>query len=295
MSWITKLLPSKIRHESTNEKKEKEGVPEGIWSKCSKCSAVLYKAELERNLDVCPKCNHHNRIHGRNRLNMFLDPENREELAKDVGPIDHLKFKDSKRYKDRLITAQKQTGEKEALIVMKGAVHGIQIICCAFDFNFIGGSMSSAVGERFVQAVDAAITHSLPLVCFTASGGARMQEGLLSLMQMAKTSAALAKLSIEGLPYIVVLTDPTMAGVAASLAMLGDVHIAEPDALIGFTGPRVIEQTIKETLPEGFQSSEFQLEHGAVDMIIDRRMLRPKIASLLAKLTHQNFSLDDAQ
>lgn len=293
MSWITKLLPSKIRHESS-EKKEKEGVPEGIWSKCSKCGAVLYKAELERNLDVCPKCNHHNRIHGRNRLDIFLDPDNREELAKDVLPIDHLKFKDSKRYKDRLVTAQKMTGEKEALIVIKGSVHGINIVSCAFDFDFIGGSMSSAVGERFVQAVDAAIASSLPLVCFTASGGARMQEGLLSLMQMAKTSAALAKLSQEGLPYVVVLTDPTMAGVAASLAMLGDVHIAEPDALIGFTGPRVIEQTIKETLPEGFQSSEFQLEHGAIDMIIDRRLLRSRIASLLAKLTHQNCLIEDA-
>jgi len=245
MSWFTKLLPSKIRRESS----EKKGVPEGIWSKCSECNAVLYRAELERNLDVCPKCAYHNRLFGRKRLEIFLDEAHREEIAKEVVPIDHLKFRDSKKYKDRISAAQKKTGEKEALIVIKGSVHEIKIVACAFDFGFIGGSMSSGVGERFVRAVDAAITSRIPFVCFTCSGGARMQEGLLSLMQMAKTSAALAKLSAEGIPYIVVLTDPTMAGVAASLAMLGDVHIAEPNALIGFTGPRVIEQTIKETFP----------------------------------------------
>ena len=286
MSWFTKLLPSKIRRESS----EKKGVPEGIWSKCSNCNAVLYRAELERNLDVCPKCGHHSRLFGRRRLELFLDEEGRKELATDVAPIDHLKFRDSKKYKDRYIAAQKKTGEKEALIVMSGSVNGIKIVSCAFDFDFIGGSMSSGVGERFVQAVNAAIAARVPLICFTTSGGARMQEGILSLMQMAKTSAALAKLSKEGIPYIVILTDPTMAGVAASLAMLGDVHIAEPHALIGFTGPRVIEQTIKEVLPEGFQSSEFQLEHGAIDMIVDRRNIREKVANLLAKLTHQEYT-----
>lgn len=289
MSWFTKLLPSKIRKEST----EKKGVPEGIWSKCSNCDAVLYKAELDRNLDVCPKCGHHSKLFGRRRLELFLDEEGRNEIATDIVPIDHLKFRDSKKYKDRYLAAQKKTGEKEGLIVMTGSVKGIKIVSCAFDFDFIGGSMSSGVGERFVQAVNAALAGRIPLVCFTTSGGARMQEGILSLMQMAKTSAALARLSKEGIPYIVVLTDPTMAGVAASLAMLGDVHIAEPNALIGFTGPRVIEQTIKETLPEGFQRSEFQLEHGAVDMIIDRRELRERIANLLAKLTHQEYASND--
>lgn len=289
MSWFTKLLPSKIRRESS----EKKGVPEGIWTKCANCSAVLYRAELTRNLDVCPKCGHHSRLYGRRRLELFLDEEGRKELATDIVPIDHLKFRDSKKYKDRITAAQKKSGEKEALIVMSGSVHGIKLVSCAFDFDFIGGSMSSGVGERFVQAVNASLSARIPLVAFTTSGGARMQEGILSLMQMAKTSAALAKLSHEGIPYIVVLTDPTMAGVAASLAMLGDIHIAEPNALIGFTGPRVIEQTIKETLPEGFQSSKFQLEHGAIDMIIDRREMRERIASILAKLTHQEYSASD--
>lgn len=284
MSWLKKLFPSKIRTVSS----EKKGVREGIWTKCPGCDAILYAAELSKNLGVCPKCNYHTRISARNRLEQFLDPDNRVELASEVGPVDHLKFRDTKKYKDRIIAAQRKSGEKDALIVMQGQLHGLQVVACAFEFDFIGGSMGSAVGERFVQAADAAFSSKIPLISFSTSGGARMQEGLLSLMQMSKTSAALARNSQKGIPFISVLTDPTTGGVSASLAMLGDIIIAEPKALIGFAGPRVIEQIVREKLPEGFQRSEFLLEHGAIDMIIDRRQLRYRIAKILAKLTHQH-------
>lgn len=280
MSWFKKLLPTV----STSTKK---GVPEGIWSKCPSCGAVLYREELDRNLEVCPKCNHHIRLSGRRRLRQFFDKNTGEEIAESVDAVDRLKFRDSKKYKDRLSSAQKSTDEKEALVAAKGNLLGLPVVAVAFDFNFIGGSMSSAVGERFVIAAHAAMAEKLPFVVFATSGGARMQEGLFSLFQMAKTSAALARLSEQGVPFISVLLDPTMGGVSASLATLGDVIIAEPKALIGFSGPRVIEQTIRQTLPEGFQRSEFLLEHGAIDMIVDRRELRPTIASLLAKLTGQ--------
>lgn len=280
MSWLAKLLPSKIRTDAGRKK----GVPEGLWTKCSDCSAVLYRAEVERNVDVCPKCNKHERIGARRRLDVFLDETERYELANEVETIDRLKFKDSKKYKDRLLSAQKNTEEREALIVMRGRVCQLPLVAMAFEFNFMGGSMGTAVGERFVRAVHTCIEARLPLVCFSASGGARMQEGLFSLFQMAKVSAALAKLSEQGLPYISVLTDPTMGGVSASLAMLGDVILAEPKALIGFAGPRVIEQTVRQTLPEGFQRSEFLVAHGAIDTIVDRRQLRETIARLLSKL-----------
>jgi acetyl-CoA carboxylase carboxyl transferase subunit beta len=282
MSWLQKIFPAKIDAEGS----DKKGVPEGIWSKCTACNAVLYRNELERHLNVCPKCQFHMRLSARQRLEIFLDAESREELAMDVKYNDPLKFKDSKKYKDRVSMAQKKTGETEALLVVKGLVHKIPVVVCAFEFDFIGGSMGSAVGERFSQGVMAAIDDRIPFICFSTSGGARMQEGLVSLMQMAKTSAALAKLAQQRIPYISVLTDPTMGGVSASLAMLGDVNIAEPGALIGFAGPRVIEQTVRETLPEGFQRSEFLLEHGALDMIVDRRKMRETVARLLAKLTH---------
>lgn len=284
MSWFEKLLPSRIR---TDGKKSKHTVPEGLWRKCPVCQMVLYRAELERNLNVCPKCSHHLRIQARERLEAFLDASPREEIGTTLASIDRLKFRDSKKYKDRLVQAQKTTDEKDALVVFKGQVNGLAVIACAFEFNFMGGSMGSVVGERFVRSVQAAIEAHIPLVCFSASGGARMQEALFSLMQMAKTSAALNRLNQQGLPFISVLTDPTMGGVSASLAMLGDIHIAEPNALIGFAGPRVIEQTVRETLPEGFQRSEFLLQHGAIDMIVDRRDMRECIASLLAMLTHQ--------
>lgn len=283
MTWFEKLMPSRIRTDSNT----KRGVPEGLWTKCASCNAVLYRSELERNQDVCPKCNHHMRIYGRRRLEVFLDESPREEIAANLMPVDKLKFKDSKKYKDRITQAQKNTGEKDALIVMKGKVKGVDVVAAAFDFRFMGGSMGAVVGEKFVRAVDAAIKDNIPLVCFSASGGARMQEALSSLMQMAKTSAALAKLAKANLPYISVLTDPTMGGVSASFAMLGDIHVAEPNALIGFAGPRVIEQTVRETLPEGFQRSEFLLEHGAIDMIVDRRDLRDRLASLLLMLTNR--------
>lgn len=283
MTWLKKLFPSKIRTISS----EKKGVPEGIWTKCPGCDAILYSAELGKNLGVCPKCSYHTRIKARLRLDHFLDPEHRLELGTDVFPVDRLKFRDTKKYKDRIVSAQKKSGETEALIVLKGYLHGMPIIACAFEFDFIGGSMGSAVGERFAQAVNASLESTIPLVCFATSGGARMQEGLISLFQMAKTSAALAKLSKKGIPYICVLTDPTMGGVSASLATLGDIIVAEPKALIGFAGPRVIEQTVREKLPEGFQRSEFLLEHGAIDTIIDRREMRIRIAKILAKLTHQ--------
>lgn len=281
MSWLSKLMPERVR---TNVER-KRNVPEGVWSKCPGCSAVLYRAEVERNLDVCPKCGHHMRISARRRLAGFLDEDARTEIGAAVKPIDPLKFRDSKRYKDRLSGAQKSTKETDALVMMQGAVKGVPVVAGAFEFGFMGGSMGSVVGERFVRGVNAAMDHECGLVCFTASGGARMQEALLSLMQMAKTSAALTRLSRRGLPFISVMTDPTMGGVSASFAMLGDINAAEPEALIGFAGPRVIEQTVRETLPEGFQRSEFLLEHGAIDMIIDRREMRDRIAGLLALLT----------
>ncbi|MEJ2529993.1 MAG: acetyl-CoA carboxylase, carboxyltransferase subunit beta [Gammaproteobacteria bacterium] len=283
MSWFEKLMPSRIRIEGGN----KRAVPEGLWDKCPGCAAVLYRAEMERNLDVCPKCSHHNRIGARRRLDTFLDPESMEEIGSGLSPTDPLKFKDSKRYKDRLTQAQKQTGEKDAMVVMRGRLKGMDVVTAAFEFSFMGGSMGSVVGERFVRGVDVAIENKIPMICFSASGGARMQESLFSLLQMAKTSAALNRMSKRGIPFISVLTDPTMGGVSASFAMLGDVNIAEPNALIGFAGPRVIEQTVRETLPEGFQRSEFLLEHGAIDMIVDRRDLRDEMANLLSKLTHQ--------
>jgi len=284
MNWFEKLLPSKIR---TEENTEKKTIPEGLWHKCPACNSVLYRAELERNKDVCPKCNHHMRIGGRKRLNLFLDAEERDEIGANIAPIDILKFKDQKNYKDRIEIAQKKTGEKDALIVMRGTVHDVPVVVAAFDFRFMGGSMGSVVGERFVRGVDRAIQDKTAFICFSASGGARMQEALFSLMQMAKTSAALTHLADAGLPYISILTDPTMGGVSASFAMLGDVNIAEPRALIGFAGPRVIEQTVRETLPEGFQRSEFLLEKGAIDMIISRNDLRASVADLLAMLQHK--------
>ena len=283
MSWFEKLMPTSIRTEG----KSKGQVPEGLWSKCTSCNAVLYRAELERNQEVCPKCNHHMRVFGRKRLDIFLDPEPREEIAANLAPVDHLKFKDSKKYKDRITIAQKNTGERDALIVMKGKVKGVDLVAAAFDFRFMGGSMGSVVGEKFVRACNTALEHNIPLVCFSASGGARMQEALFSLMQMAKTSAALTRLAASKIPYISILTDPTMGGVSASFAMLGDVQIAEPNALIGFAGPRVIEQTVREKLPEGFQRSEFLLEHGAIDMIVDRRDLRDKVASICLMLMNK--------
>ena len=284
MNWFEKLLPSKIRTSGISDKK---GVPEGLWAKCGNCDAIIYRAELDRNQEVCTKCDHHMRVPARRRLDYFFDPEGKIEIAANLEANDVLKFKDDKKYRDRLSQAQKQTGEKDALIVMQGSVMGIEMVAAAFEFKFMGGSMGGVVGEKFVRAVNVSIENNIPLVCFTASGGARMQEALFSLLQMAKTSAALTRLSKRSLPYICVLTDPTMGGVSASLAMLGDIHIAEPNALIGFAGPRVIEQTVRETLPEGFQRSEFLLEHGAVDMIVDRRELRQKISSLCTMMMGQ--------
>lgn len=281
MSWFKRLLPSRIRTEGIS----KRAVPEGVWTSCPACKAMLYRAELDRNLDVCPKCGHHMRVNARRRLDRFLDAEPRTELAGDVRPIDFLKFKDTKKYKDRLTQAQKDTGEVDALVVMRGALRGIPVVACAFEFEFMGGSMGSVVGERFVRAADAALQARIPLVCFSASGGARMQEALVSLMQMCKTSAALRRLGDQGIPFVSVLTDPTMGGVSASLAMLGDVNVAEPNALIGFAGPRVIEQTVRQVLPEGFQRSEFLLAHGAIDMIVDRRQLRDRLTSILSILS----------
>ena len=283
LSWFEKLMPTSIRTDSST----KRGVPEGLWTKCIACNAVLYRAELERNLDVCPKCNQHMRVFGRKRLEMFLDDTPTEEIGANLAPFDKLKFKDTKKYKDRLLQAQKNTNEKDALIVLKGTVKGVPVVAAAFDFRFMGGSMGSVVGERFLQAATFALEEKIPFICFSASGGARMQEALYSLMQMAKTSAVLTKLAKNKIPYISVLTDPTMGGVSASFAMLGDVHIAEPKALIGFAGPRVIEQTVGGTLPEGFQRSEFLLEHGAIDMVVDRRDLRDRIASLVLMLSNK--------
>lgn len=284
MSWLSKLMPSRIRTQGTGTKGK---VPEGLWEKCDGCAAVLYRPELERNLEVCPQCGHHQAIGARKRLLAFFDEGTTEELSADLEPIDTLRFKDSKKYKDRIVAAQKQTGEKDALIAMRGQLKGRPLVGVAFDFSFMGGSMGSVVGEKFTRAAERALADRTPLVCWSATGGARMQEGLFSLMQMAKTSAALARLRSAGLPYISVLTHPTTGGVSASLGMLGDLNVAEPKALIGFAGPRVIEQTVRETLPEGFQRSEFLVEHGAVDLIVDRREMRNKLADILAMLMRQ--------
>ncbi len=281
MSWLDKI-PQKVKRAVGSV--QKRNVPEGLWSKCDSCQTVLYRSDLETNAEVCPKCNHHNRIGARARLNALLDPENRIEVGEEVSPVDALKFKDSKTYAERMKQAQKDVGEKDALIVMKGAIHGLPVVVAVFEFKFMGGSMGAVVGERFVRGVQAAIDQKSPFICVSASGGARMQEGLLSLMQMAKTSASLTKLSEAGMPYVSILTDPTMGGVSASFAMLGDIIIAEPNALIGFAGPRVIEQTVRETLPEGFQRAEFLLAHGAIDIIMDRREMRQRLASMLSSL-----------
>ncbi len=282
MSWLDKI-PQKIKRAVGSA--QRKSLPEGLWSKCESCLTVLYRTDLEANAEVCPKCGHHNRIGARDRLNQLLDPEEKRiEIGANVEPIDPLKFKDSKSYADRIKAAQKEGGEKDALVVMEGKIHGLAVVVAAFEFKFMGGSMGAVVGERFVRGINAAIKNKTPFICISASGGARMQEGLLSLMQMAKTSAALTKLSQAGLPYISVLTDPTMGGVSASFAMLGDIIIAEPNALIGFAGPRVIEQTVRETLPEGFQRAEFLVDHGAVDLIVDRREMRQKLANILSSL-----------
>jgi acetyl-CoA carboxylase carboxyl transferase subunit beta len=285
MSWFTKIMPSRISKDGNAS--EKRTVPEGLWTKCEMCDAILYRAELERNLDVCPKCEHHMRIGARRRLDIFLDTEGREEIGADVEPVDILKFRDSKKYKDRITQAQKKTGEKDALVVIKGSLKLRPLVAAAFEFGFMGGSMGSVVGERFVRAANICLAEKIPLVCFSASGGARMQEALISLMQMSKTSAVLARMAEQGIPFISVMTDPTMGGVSASLAMLGDINAAEPNALIGFAGPRVIEQTVRETLPEGFQRSEFLLDHGAIDMIISRNEMRDKLANVLSILQKQ--------
>lgn len=280
MSWLKKLLPSIIKTDTTQKKE----VPEGLWVKCSGCNAILYGSELVKNLSVCPTCSYHHRLGARARLNQFLDEHSLESIDDYLEPIDRLKFKDSKKYKDRIIQAQKSTGEKEALVIVKGTLQQIPVVVSAFEFSFMGGSMGATVGEKFVRAVNLATKNKCPYICFTASGGARMQEGLFSLMQMAKTSAALARFQETKLPFIVVLTDPTMGGVSASFASLGDIIVAEPSALIGFAGPRVIEQTVRQTLPEGFQRSEFLLEHGHIDMIVERKQLRATLAELIAKL-----------
>lgn len=281
MSWLDKLLPPKIKRE---EGQRRSNLPEGLWSKCSSCDAVLYATDLQKNMQVCPKCGHHNRINARERLDLLLDTEGRFEIGAEIIPVDSLKFKDSKKYPDRLMEANQTTGESDSLVVLQGAIKHLPVVAAAFEFDFMGGSMGSVLGERFVRGVNAAIEQKAPFICITASGGARMQEGLFSLMQMAKTTASLTKLSAAGLPFISILTDPTMGGVSASFAFVGDVVIAEPKALIGFAGPRVIEQTVREKLPEGFQRSEFIMEKGAIDMIVDRRELRDQVARVLALL-----------
>ena len=281
MNWLHKLLPPKIKRDTGSPKKV---VPEGLWSKCDSCEAVLYRADLEKNLYVCPKCSHHNRIPARERLDWLLDLEGRYEIGAEVMSVDTLKFKDSRRYTERLQEARNETSEEDALIVMQGSIKTLPVVAAGFEFKFLGGSMGSVVGERFVRGAQVCLEQRLPFICFTASGGARMQEGLLSLMQMAKTCAVLTQLAEERLPFIPVLTDPTMGGVSASFAMIGDVVMAEPGALIGFAGPRVIEQTVRETLPEGFQRSEFLLQHGAIDMIVDRRQMRDRLAGLITLL-----------
>jgi acetyl-CoA carboxylase carboxyl transferase subunit beta len=286
MSWFQKLLPPKIKRRELGEE-SKKNVPEGLWHKCPSCQAVLYHSDLEKNFSVCPKCNHHHRITARTRLDWLLDAEGRFEIGAEVQPLDTLKFKDSRKYSERLTVAQRDTGETDAMVVMQGSVHNIPLVAAVFEFSFMGGSMGSVVGERFVRGVQLATEQNMPFVCFAASGGARMQESLLSLMQMAKTCGALTQLSQARLPFISVLTDPTMGGVSASFAFMGDVVIAEPGALIGFAGARVIQQTVRETLPEGFQRAEFLLEHGAIDMIVDRREMRKQLATLLTLLTKQ--------
>ncbi|GAB5450013.1 MAG: acetyl-CoA carboxylase, carboxyltransferase subunit beta [Halioglobus sp.] len=283
MSWIDRILPAGVRKSGGED--AASSVPEGLWKKCVKCDAVLYRPDVERNQDVCPKCDHHMRIGARRRLDAFLDSEEREEILQDIEPVDRLKFKDKKRYRDRLAAAQQSTGEKDALIAMRGSLFGQPVIALAFEFEFHGGSMGYAVGEKFTRAAQLALEERVPLVCFSASGGARMQEALISLMQMAKTSAVIERLKLAGVPYISVMTDPIYGGVSASLALLGDVNIAEPDARAGFAGPNIIEQTIRQQLPKGFQRSEFLLEHGAIDMIVHRTEMRETIARLLAKLT----------
>jgi acetyl-CoA carboxylase carboxyl transferase subunit beta len=293
VSWLKKLMPARIRTEAPAGRKR--SVPEGLWEKCGRCGAVLYRPELEENLEVCPKCNHHMPIRARVRLNAFLDPQGTSEIGAALGPIDVLSFRDQKKYSDRIKAAQKSTGERDALVAMQGTLHGQPLVACAFDFAFMGGSMGSVVGERFALAAERALAIGSPLVCFSATGGARMQESLFSLMQMAKTSAALGRLRAAGLPYISVMTHPTTGGVSASLAMLGDINMAEPEALIGFAGPRVIEQTVRETLPEGFQRSEFLVEHGAIDQICDRRELRDRIAHLVAMLMKLPQPPEDAE
>ncbi|MDA0823029.1 MAG: acetyl-CoA carboxylase, carboxyltransferase subunit beta [Proteobacteria bacterium] len=286
MSWFKNLLPSSIRIVGANKK----SIPEGIWMSCPECKAVLYKVELERNLNVCMKCGYHARISARKRIEYFLDANSATYLATSLGPVDFLKFKDSKRYKDRLSAAQKATGETDAMVVVTGTLENLPVVVGSFEFDFMGGSMGSVVGERFVRGIAHCIEERKPMICFCASGGARMQEALVSLMQMAKTSAALAELRESRLPYVSVLTDPTMGGVSASIGTLGDIVVAEPNALIGFAGPRVIEQTVREILPEGFQRSEFLLEHGAIDMIVDRRKMRTRLGSILRLLMHQNLT-----
>jgi acetyl-CoA carboxylase carboxyl transferase subunit beta len=281
VSWLQKLLPPRIKREGSPRKV----VPEGLWSKCESCEAVLYRADLEKNLYVCPKCNHHKRVSARERLDWLLDLEGRYEIGAEVLPVDTLKFKDSRKYTERLEEARGETSEEDALVVMQGSIKALPVVAAAFEFGFLGGSMGSVVGERFTRGVQVCVEQRLPFICFTATGGARMQEGLLSLMQMAKTCAALTRLARERLPFISVLTDPTMGGVSASFAMIGDIVIAEPGALIGFAGPRVIEQTVRETLPEGFQRAEFLLEHGAIDMIVDRRQMRDKLSTLITLLS----------
>ena len=284
MSWLEKLLPPKIQQTDPSERRT---IPEGLWIKCPSCETVLYKTDLEQNLNVCPKCDHHLRIGARARLDAFLDPEGRFEIGQEVLPVDPLKFKDSRKYPDRIKEAMDETGETDAMVVMGGAIHTLPVVVACFEFAFMGGSMGSVVGERFARGAQNALEQQVPFICVTASGGARMQESLLSLMQMAKTTAMLTKLAEARLPFISVLTDPTMGGVSASFAFLGDVVIAEPKALIGFAGPRVIEQTVREKLPEGFQRAEFLLQKGAIDMIVDRRKLREELAQLMALLTRQ--------
>ena len=291
MSWIDKILPSGVRKDEAEQRRV--NVPEGLWKKCIKCDAVLYWPDLDRNLEVCPKCDHHMRVGARRRLDIFLDEDGRQELFSDIEPIDRLKFKDKRKYRDRLTAAQKSTGERDALIAMQGRLHGLDLVTVAFEFNFHGGSMGYAVGEKFTRSATHALNNGLPLVCFAASGGARMQEALISLMQMAKTSAVLERLKLSGLPFISVMTDPIYGGVSASLALLGYVNVAEPDARAGFAGPNIIEQTIRQKLPKGFQRSEFLLEHGAIDMIVHRADMRDTLGRILSKLAGQEGSQED--
>jgi acetyl-CoA carboxylase carboxyl transferase subunit beta len=292
MSWLDKIVPSIVRENATATPSsvKSSSVPEGLWKKCVKCDSVLYRPELERNLEVCPKCDHHMRLGGRRRLNAFLDESGRIELAADVLPVDRLKFKDTRKYKERLSQAQKDTGETDALIAMQGTVKGLPLVATAFEFNFHGGSMGYAVGERFTRAANVALQKRIPLVCFSATGGARMQEALISLMQMAKTSAVIERMKTEGVPFISVMTDPVYGGVSASLALLGDLNVAEPGARAGFAGPNIIEQTIRVKLPKGFQRAEFLMDHGAIDMIIHRKDMRDTLSRLLAKMTHQELA-----